>query len=102
MQVAGRFAGLDPDTQQRLRAEQPAHDITVSAFCPEGSFSYAAALTRFTVRYLLEVTEPTAVEADEAALVEAELLARELLDARGLGHRGLTTTATCLDDVRRR
>ena len=102
MQVSGRFDGLDPATKTQLLAEQADHDVLVSAFSPEGSLTYSPSLTRFTLRYLLTVTEASAAEADEAAVVEGELLARELLDARGLTHKSLTTSSTCLEDVKRR
>jgi hypothetical protein len=100
VQVTGQFAGLSPAVKTRLREEQPEHDVVVSAFTPEGTFSYTATLTRFTLRYLLEFPDDSAAEADEAALVEGELLADDFLATRGLGHRPLVVSAVCLQDVR--
>ncbi|MDX6299409.1 MAG: hypothetical protein QOF53_623 [Nocardioidaceae bacterium] len=71
-----------------------------STFTPQGTFTYAASLTRFTLRYLLEVSEESAAEADEAAAVEGELLASDYLASRGISHKPLTVSAVCLQDVR--
>ena len=71
-----------------------------SAFTPQGTFTYAPSLTRFTLRYLLEVWEESAAEADEAAAVEGELLASEYLASRGITHKPLTVSAVCLQDVK--
>jgi hypothetical protein len=100
VQVTGQFAGLAPAVSARLRGEQAEHDLFLSAFTPEGTFTYTATLTRFTLRYLLEVSESSAAEADEAALVEGELLAGELLESRDITHKPLAVTAVCLDDVK--
>lgn len=99
VQATGQFTGLTPAVRARLRDEQAEHDVFLSAFTPEGTFTYAPTLTRFTLRYLLEVAEETAAEADEAACVEGELRAAEYLDSRGITHKPLTTTAVCMDDV---
>ena len=49
---------------------------SLPAFTSEGTFTYTPTLTRFTVRYLFEVSEDSAGEADEAAEVEASLATR--------------------------
>jgi hypothetical protein len=64
------------------------------------TFTYTPTLTRFTLRYLLEVEEESATEADQAALVEAELLATDFLESRGITHKPLTVSAACLQDVK--
>ena len=84
VQATGQFAGLTPDVTAQLRDEQAEHDVFLSAFTPEGTFTYAPTLTRFTLRYLLEVSEETAAEADEAASVEGELRASEYLESRSI------------------
>jgi hypothetical protein len=65
-----------------------------------GTFTYAPSLTRFTFRYLLEVSEESAAEADEAAAVEGELLASDKLATRGITHKPLTISAVCMQDVK--
>jgi uncharacterized protein DUF6204 len=100
VQMTGQFAGLAPAVSAQLRAEQGEHDRSLAAFTPEGTFTYAPTLTRFTVQYLLEVSEDSAAEADEAASVEGELLAAEYLESRGITYRPMTVTAVCMDDVK--
>jgi hypothetical protein len=100
VQATGQLSGLAPAVRARLRDEQAEHDLLVSAWTPEGTFTYSPSLTRFTLRYLLVVSENTAAEADEAALVEAQLLAAQFLESRGITHKPLTLSATCMDDVK--
>jgi hypothetical protein len=100
VQVSGQFAALTPAVRARLLAEQVDHDVFVSAFTPEGTFTYAPSLTRFTLRYLLEVLEESAAEADEAAAVEGELRASYFLEGRGINHKPVTVSAVCMQDVK--
>ena len=100
MQVTGQFAGLTPDVSAQLRSKQAEHDLFLSAFTPAGTFTYTPTLTRFTLRYLLEVSEDSAAEADEAAGVEGELLAAQFLESRRIAHKALVATAVCMDDVK--
>jgi hypothetical protein len=83
-----------------LRDQQAEHDLLLAAFTPEGTFTYSPSLTRFTLRYLLEVAEDSAAEADEAALIEGELLATQFLESRNITHKPLAVSAVCLDDVK--
>jgi hypothetical protein len=99
VQVSGQFAALAPAVRARLLAEQADHDVFVSAFTPEGTFTYAPSLTRFTLRYLLEVSEDSAAEADEAAAVEGELLASQYLESRGISFNRMTVSSACIQDV---
>jgi hypothetical protein len=98
--VSGQFTALTPAVRAQLRAEQADHDVFGSAFTPQGTFTYAPSLTRFTLRYLLEVSEESAAQADEAAAVEGELLASACLAARGIGYKPLTISAVCMQDVK--
>ena len=100
VQVTGQFTDLTPAVRAQLRAEQAEHDVFLAAFTPEGTFTYTPTLTRFTLRYLLEVSEDSATEADEAAGVEGEFLAVLFLEARSITHKALTATAVCVDDVK--
>jgi hypothetical protein len=74
--------------------------VFLSDCTPEGTFTYTPTLTRFTLRRLLTVSEASAAEADEAAVVEGELLATDFLVSRGITHKPLAVTAVCLDDVK--
>ena len=98
--VSGQFAALTPAVREHLRSEQADHDVFASAFTAAGTFTYTPTLTRFTLRYLLDCAENSAAEADGDVVVEAELLAEEFLRARGIGHRPLTVSAVCLQDVK--
>lgn len=100
VQVTGQFAGLTPAITAELREDQADHDVLVSAFTPEGTFTYTPSLTRFTLRYLLELTDLSAAEADEAVLVEGEVLAADFLESRSITHKPLTVSAICLQDVK--
>lgn len=57
-------------------------------------------MTRFTLRYLLEVEEASAAEADAAALIEGELLTAGHLASHDLTHKPLNITAMCLQVVK--
>src|SRR4051794_32268087 len=92
VQMTGQFAGLTPDVSAQLRDVQGEHELFLAAFTPEGTFISTPTLTRFTVRYLLEVSEDSAAEADEAAGVEGELLAAQYLGSRGITHKPMTVT----------
>lgn len=98
--VAGRFAGLTPEQKDRLRAEAAEHDMFHAAFTPEGTFIYSDALTRFTVRSLVTSEEGAPADADAEAVALAEDAARGLLAGQGLGYKHLTSTFTCLEDVK--
>ncbi|GAB3436048.1 DUF6204 family protein [Phycicoccus ginsengisoli] len=100
VQVTGQFADLPPTARAQLHARQAEHDLFLAAFTPEGTFTYTPTLTRFTLRYLLEVSEGSAAEADAAAAVEGELLAMTFLESRNITHKPLTVAAVCLDDVK--
>lgn len=100
VQATGQFADLTPALKGRLLDEQAEHDVFVSAFTPAGTFTYTPSLTRFTLRYLLEVEDASAAEADAAVLIEGELLAADFLESRGLAHQPLTVSAVCLQDVK--
>lgn len=100
VQAIGQFEDLTPALKGQLRDERADHDVLDSAFTPEGTFTYTPSCTRFTLRYLLEVEDDSAAEADAAALVEGELLAADFLDSRGLTHKPLNVSAVCLQDVK--
>lgn len=98
--VPSGHAGLTPAINAELREDQADHDVLVSAFSPEGTFTYTPPLTRFTLRYLLKLTDLPAADADKAVLVEGELLAADFLESRGITHKPLSVSAVYLQDVK--
>ena len=89
--------------RERLLRDQSAHDVFASAFTPKGCLTYGLTLTRSTVRHLLTVEAPSAVDAVAEAALEAQVRALALLEELEVPVRGeLTTSLTCLEDVRRR
>jgi Family of unknown function (DUF6204) len=102
VEVAGQFDHPAGDVRQALLDGQPDHDRTEAAFTPEGTLTYAPSLTRFMFRYLIEVAEESAVDADAMAVLTAESRSQEYLKARGIQVKATKTTATCLEDVKLR
>jgi hypothetical protein len=85
--VRGRFVGLSDEARRYLVRAQPEHDIFVSAFTPEGTFTYDDRIMFFNLRYEVRCGvdgDPSAV-----ALAEAELFLRTM----GFGHSGLKAVA---------
>lgn len=82
--VRGRFHQLSEPARQYLTAAQPEHDIFVSAYTEEGTFTYDERIAFFNLRYEVRgaVDEKTA---GEQGLVEAELFLRTM----GFGYRGM-------------
>lgn len=84
--VRGRFADLTDQARRYLARSQADHDIFRSAYTPEGTFTYDAALAFFNLRYERRVCGPDAADVAELeALDEAECF----LATMGFGHRAL-------------
>ncbi|MCX6519288.1 MAG: DUF6204 family protein [Actinobacteria bacterium] len=81
--VRGRFRDLDERARQYLVRAQPEHDIFVSAYTPEGTFTYDDRIQFFNLRY-----EVRAASADDAA-VTGEVEAEAFLRTMGFGHGDL-------------
>jgi hypothetical protein len=101
--VRGQFAGLSAQSRAFLTRALADHDILRSAYTPEGTFTYDAALAFFNLRYELRASGP-----DAAALVELEALdeAERFLATMGLGAQRLRADVVDMSamaaDVRRR
>ena len=94
--VRGRFFELDDDVRARLSHAVEDHDITKSAYTPEGTFVYDKNIYSFNLRYEIRLkTDQTADLACTAGLREAELFLRTL----DIGHRDLRATATEMSTV---
>ena len=98
--VVGQFKSLTPQVRETLKREAAEHDMFTADFTPAGTFLYSAALTRFTVRYLLTSAEAAPADADLDVVMRAEAMAQDMLAARGVTHSDLSSTFVCLDDVK--
>lgn len=89
--VRGRFSELDDRQRARLSAALAEHDIFVSAYTPDGTFTYDHKLEFFNLRYEIRIDEgeSTIEVAAERGRNEAELFLRTL----GYGHKPLRVTA---------
>ena len=78
--VRGRFADLDDRQRGRLTAALAEHDIFVSAYTPEGTFTYDHRLDFFNLRYEIRIDQgdSTVEVAAEAGLNEAQLFLRTM------------------------
>jgi Family of unknown function (DUF6204) len=103
--VRGRFRELTDEARRYLARAQAEHDIFMSAFTPEGTFTYDARLAFFNLRYEIRSTTDAADPATDpatTALAESELFLRTM----GFGYSHLRTDvvdATAIwDDAARR
>jgi hypothetical protein len=86
--VRGQFKGLTDQARSYLLATADDHDLFLSSFTQEGTFTYDKRLQFFNLRYeVREATEATpektAVNPDVIALREAELFLRTLRITHG-------------------
>jgi hypothetical protein len=101
--VRGRFAELTEQSRAYLLRAQADHDIFLSAYTPEGTFTYDAAIAFFNLRYELRASGT-----DAAELVELEALdeAGRFLATMGFGSKKLRADvvdmSTMTNDLRRR
>lgn len=101
--VRGRFRDLDERSRQYLVRAQPEHDVFVSAYTPEGTFTYDERIQFFNLRYEVRTSGPDAsTEAAASGEVEAEAFLRTM----GFGHGELKVdvvdVSAIWDDVERR
>ena len=100
--VRGRFSELTEQSRAFLVRSQADHDIFLSAYTPEGTFTYDAAIAFFNLRYELRESGP-----DGPALVELEALdeAERFLATMGFGSKNLRASVIDMEsmtnDVRR-
>ncbi len=100
--VRGQFSELSEQSRAFLVRSQADHDIFLSAYTPEGTFTYDAAIAFFNLRYELRASGPDASE-----LVELEALdeAARFLATMGFTSKNLRANAvdmsTMTDNLRR-
>ena len=99
--VRGRFDALTDEARRYLAGAQAEHDIFVSAYTPEGTFTYDSRILFFNLRYELRSAAANAsTQVSAAAIQEAELFLRTMK----FGHKNVRVTevadATAIwDDV---
>ncbi|MGB0113038.1 MAG: DUF6204 family protein [Ilumatobacteraceae bacterium] len=84
--VRGRFRDLTDQARRYLVRSQPEHDIFVSAYTPEGTFTYDERIAFFNLRYELRGAGP---DAEELAGMEGLDEAERFLQTMGFDHSGL-------------
>ena len=96
--VRGPFKNLTSQTRAWLHASAEEHDIFLSSFTPEGTFTYDKRLGAFNLRYEVRLAEETpndAVSSTAATAVSQEPSAIALAEASmflqtlGIGHGAL-------------
>jgi hypothetical protein len=99
--VRGRFHQLSDEARRYLAQAQPEHDVFVSAFTAEGTFTYDERIAFFNLRYEVRGADDDA-DAGARGLVEAE----QFLRTMKFGHQGLRVdvvdAGAIWDDVARR
>ena len=84
--VRGRFDDLTERARRYLVGARAEHDLFVSAFTPEGTFTYDDRILFFNLRYEIRADGPRASDdAGDLAIAEAE----QFLDTMGFGYTGL-------------
>ena len=73
--VRGQFADLTPDAKAFLERHVDEHDLFLSRFTPEGTFTYDRAMKFFNLRYEVRESDTgnSSDRAVERALFEAEM-----------------------------
>lgn len=101
--VRGRFRDLSAAARAALVRSQPEHDLFLSAFTEEGTFTYDERIQFFNLRYEVRA------EGDDAsgtAGLTAEVEAETFLRTLGYGHHALKVdvvdVSAIRDDVSRR
>ncbi len=96
--VRGQFKGLSDRSRAWLGASAAEHDIFLSAFTPEGTFTYDVHLRAFNLRYevrLKDEHETTAEDPAAVATKEAELF----LGTMGIGHGPLRAAVMDMNEM---
>jgi len=100
--VRGEFSDLSSEVRDELIARADAHDIFLSSYTREGTFTYEPRLHAFSFRF--EVREHadddrSAAECEAAASETALALATAYLDHRGITSKRLRANALDMADM---
>jgi hypothetical protein len=94
--VRGRFGELPDRARRYLAGAVEQHSIFVSAYTPEGTFTYDEKIAFFNLRYELRVGgDDRPAMAELQGLEEAEMF----LKTMGFTHRGLTAKVVDMSAV---
>ena len=94
--IRGQFKDLSDESRQYLTRSQPEHDIFVSAYTPEGTFTYDERILFFNLRYEVRCKgDDPKKQAELHALNEAESFMRTMK----FGHVFRSTTVTDVSEM---
>ena len=91
--VRGQFINLSDEAHRYLVKAQAEHDLFVSAYTPEGTFSYDERILFFNMRY--EVHADSEEKAQASSLLEAE----SFLQTMCFTHKPLKATAVDVSQI---
>ena len=94
--VRGHFADLDEACRDRLLAEVDEHDLFDARFTPDGWWVYDRALVAFNFRFEARGRGP---DAASQAQGEAEVMARLVLEERGVPHKHLRSSVVDMGEM---
>jgi hypothetical protein len=95
--VRGHFKDLSEQTRQYLRASVAEHDLFISSFTQEGTFTYDDRLVAFNLRYEVRLGSNDNREPAAIALGEAEMFLRTMRITHG-PLRAATMDMTAMTD----
>lgn len=87
--VRGRFADLSEEARRYLVSGQQEHDIFISAYTAEGTFTYDSRIDFFNFRYEVRVSGD---DVEEAAEAHARRETETFLRTMKFGYRNLKLT----------
>jgi hypothetical protein len=96
--VRGKFDRPSEAVRAKLLADSTDGGLADLEFTDAGALTYSPHLGGFSFRVTVEVTQGH--DATQRAHDEAELKAMERLEGEGYPYRALTTTSTCMDDIK--
>lgn len=91
--VRGQFTNLSDEARRYLVKAQAEHDLFVSAYTPEGTFSYDERIMFFNMRYEVHA------DSDETALTTSLCEAQNFLQTMGFEHKQLKAKAVDVSQI---
>jgi hypothetical protein len=91
--VRGQFIDLSDEARRYLVKAQAEHDLFVSAYTPEGTFSYDERILFFNMRYEVHA------DSDEKALTTSLCETQSFLQTMGFTHKPLKATVVNVSQI---